>query len=317
MSEHDVVPFVDVSIQKVKEARLQCELLRDEPFELSVDAATNILELQTFAGERLVDDRHVQELYDEMILGRFRPEQVRLAVCYVGDDLYRINGQHTCWARINMPPAYKCHIRKLTYRVPNLQELKKLYAVFDPSYSARSVGHLTRILLLDTPATENISVQVISNLAVGFKFWRWGSTPEFRRQGHNEVSNEIQKYANLFQAVATFYQPFYKASHIGKRSAVIAAMFECFDKKPSIAESFWKPVCDGLNLTDPQDARYILMKWLQGASLDAAHYDQKKGKKVVSTEDMYRVCINVWNRWRKDEKISGGLRTTNKRFQAQ
>jgi hypothetical protein len=316
MVDEMVKPEITTDVERTREAQLKCDLIEDKPFDLTVEAAYAILELKTFAGERPVDDRHVQELYDEMANGRFRPEHVRIALCYLGADLYRINGQHTCWARISMPKGFACEVRRLVYRVPNEAELKKLYGVFDPAYSARSVNHLTRMLLNNTAATEGIAISTVGYLATGFKFWFWEKREEFRRAGHNEVSGQILKNPELFKMVANFYTPYTRVPHIFHRQAVIAAMFECWDKKPTIAPDFWKPVCDGLGLTEETDARYALMRWLQSHGVDAGGPNRDRTIKAASAEEMYRVCINAWNRWRAGEKVMAGLRTTQRRFNA-
>lgn len=307
-------PEIDTAVERTKDSRLQVELMDDAPFSLTIESAMGILEFGTFKGERPVDDRHVQELFDEMANGRFRAEHVRIAVAVMGGDTFRINGQHTCWARTYMPKGYECVVRKLVYRVPNYEELKKLYSFFDPAYSSRTTNHLTRLLLLDTKATEGLSPTVIGHLSSAFKFWFWGdSRAALRRQGHNEVAMQVQKNPELFQAVAAFYQPFIKTPHVARRQAVIAAIFECWDKRPTLAMDFWKPVCDGLGLTDKEDARYVLMRWLQSHNLETT---QDKTKKSTSAEEMYRICINAWNRWRAGEKIVGGMRATSRRVQA-
>lgn len=316
MTDEMTKPEIRTDIERVKETRLLCELLEDKPFELTIETAMEMLEYNTFAGERPVDDRHVQELYDEMANGRFRPEHVRITLCHFGADVYRINGQHTMWARTYMPKGYGCNVRRLVYRVNNLEELKKLYAVFDPAYSARSVNHLTRMLLSNTAATEGLATSAIGHLAVGFKFWFWGDNKEeFRRQGHNEVSAQILKTPDLFKSVADFYSPFMRTPHIGHRQAVIAAMFECWEKKPTVAAEFWKPVCDGLGLTEKTDARYALMVWLQVHNLSSAGW-KDKAKKNITSEEMYRICILAWNKWRINEKVNGAFRATNRRFTA-
>lgn len=309
------VPSVDKNYDKSKDSKLNCELIEDKPFELTIDAAFEILELSEFKGERPINNNHVQELYDEMAAGRFRPEHVRLALCKLGDKTYRINGGHTCWARTNMPPGYSCIVRRLIYKVPNDAELKKLYAVFDPSYSARGSRHLTQIMLLDTTAGAGFSPSIIGHLANGFKYWKYGENrTEYRRIGHNELSEEIKKHVPLFQAIGAFWPPFVRVPHIGHRQGVLAAMFECYDRRPTMFEEFWKPVCDQLGLTEKTDARHALMTWLQQHMLDIAP-GQKKGK-ITNTEEMYLVCVNAWNRWRAKDLVTGPLRGTSSRVHA-
>lgn len=313
-ADKETRPTIKTDVDRVKETRLNCELVSDERINLTHEEAEATLSLKTFTAERPVDDRHVQELYDEMAGGRFRPEHVNLALCELEGETYRVNGQHTCWARLFMPKNYTCLVRKLVYRVKTREDLKKLYGVFDPSYASRSKNHLIKVMLVETAAAGDLSMSIVGYLATGFKFWKWGgdSRESFRRKGHNEVAAAIQQTPELFQRVGDFYALFQRTPHIKQRQGVIGAMFECFDRRPTIAEDFWKPVCDGLGLSDPSDPRYVLMKWLQERTVDGRG---SKGHKVTSAEEMYRVCVNVWNRWRAGEKITS-VRSTSRRFRA-
>lgn len=315
MSESDPPSINTDGFEKNPLLGLNCKLLKDSPLNLTFEKAEEFLSLATFKDERPVADNHVQELYDEMANGRFRGEHVRMAQCLVTAEnvTFRINGQHTAWARLSMPKKYDCWIRYLEYSVPGHEDLKKLYSTFDPQYSSRSAKHLTRLLLSDTAAVEGLSSNIIGHLAVGYKFWKWGE--EGRRQGPNEVAVAIQKEHELFIRVGRFVSPFFKTPHIGHRSGVIAAMFECFSRRPTFAEEFWKPVCDRIGLSTKTDARYALMTWLERHGIDIAPTG-RRGKLSTKSEEMYRVSINAWNKWRAGEAVNQLLRGTERRVNA-
>lgn len=298
--------------ERADAARLKCVLISNTAFDLTIPAAERVLTYKTFKAERDVNENHIQELYDEMVSGRFRSEHVNLATAELDGEIYRVNGQHTCWARTFMPANYSCIVRKLDYRVPDMEQLRKLYSVFDPSYASRTVGHLTRVLLVDTPETEGIWTSMIPRMAAAYRFWKYESEDARRRMGHNEIANEVKKNSAIFQKVAIFAQAYYNEVWFGRRMAVLAALFECIDKRPSLIDGFWKPVADGLGLMEKNDPRYALRNWLMSRSLNIGEGGRREKEKVTSPEEMYRVCISAWNTWRANGKVTV-LRPTHER----
>jgi hypothetical protein len=114
-----------------------------------------------------------------------------------------------------------------------------------------------------------------------------------------EVATLIKKeYTGLFQQVGEFLKKNYRAKHV-LRQPVVAAMLDNFQRVPTIATQFWQPICDGLNLNEASDPRYQLKKYLENTALAMKTRDTSR---VVGSEEMYNICIPVWNAWRKNEK---------------
>ena len=302
-------------IDKSKITRLTCTLLSDKQMNLTVAEAERIVDMKTFKLERPISEAHVQELYDEMANGRFLAEHVRIATAKLGNEVYRINGQHTCLARAFMPANYQCFVRLLEYEVPNEDELRKLYSTFDPAYSARSSTHLIKVLLGDTEATAGINVSVISHIASSYRFWQFPDIEQRKRQGHNELATLIEANSHAFKTVGEFNQAHRDNEMFVKRHSVIAAMFECHDRRPSIWQDFWKPVCDGLGLTEKTDPRYALRRWLQEHGLAVRGNGAKDRAKQSTPEETYRICISACNKWRDGEGVQT-LRSSGKRVRA-
>jgi len=93
-----------------------------------------------------------------------------------------------------------------------------------------------------------------------------------------------------------------------RRAAVAGAMLATFQKAVKASDDFWGPVCDGVGLEKKNDPRWQLRNFL----LTHNQSNVRTGD-LVTAEDTYRICVNLWNHWRKGEEVST-VRTTDQRF---
>lgn len=287
--------------------KLRAEVLSDRRIKYTHNKAVEYCELPIFAGEREVGDRHVQFLYDEMRKDTFNWLLVILASAIFEDITYKINGQHTSWALLNMPESYVPEVREVKFRVDSRDQLKLLYSTFD-RLKARSDGHISKVLLADTPAAEGVYTSILSALAQGLKFWYIDSEAERRRTTPEQVmALATRDYAPLFRAVGLFAQEHISTCKWVTRIPVVAAMFATFHKSAKIAPEFWKPVLDGLGLTSQTDARWKLRTLLQEmAGVGHVRGSSRKARRDrigIDAESVYRICVSSWNKWRKGEEV--------------
>jgi hypothetical protein len=301
---------VDPAVDITASDPLRHIVLSDKTVQLTPTEAFAYLDMPAFRGERDVLDSHVQFLLDEAKRGRFIWEHVIIATARIKGEptVYRINGQHTCWMRTYLPPSTTAKIRRIDYEVPDQENMRRLYGVFDRNKS-RTPGHIVKALLAGTETMDGVWDSSIRSLAAGMKQWLVEKKEDQKRFGPNELAAEIDQRPALFQKVGHFVQKNIKQMHL-RKAAVYAAMFATFDKQPARADEFWQPVADGLNLDCNTDPRYKLREFLLTARTDRANF----GRDSVTTEDVYRICINAWNKWRKGEKAMAGLRTTDRRY---
>ncbi len=285
--------------------------------------AFEFLELETFLGERDIRQTHVQHLLNEWHSGRFHWDGVTLASCILWENIapgaepkkhvYRINGGHTAWMRVSIPDGAEPlkpvpNVREIVYSVENEAQLRALYSVWDQG-AMRTPGHITKALLVGSDVMAGMASSNIGPLSAGFRIWRWENYNERCSKGiPSEVVALLQgQYATLFPVVARYLQIHYKDALFVKRAATVAAMFATFEKAPQDAPTFWDPVCTGLGLDVHMDPRYQLRRYM-----DSHGHTMQKGKDPVGQEEMFRVAVQAWNRWRKGETVSV-LRTTEKR----
>jgi hypothetical protein len=310
--EHKIGERLDISTNIHLHAKApDFRVLEDVQLNFTRARAVEFLELKKFPGERDVRESHVQYLYNEYISGRMMWSHVIIATARLAEDgaTYRINGQHCAWMRFSIPEEgdpSTARVRWISYAVPTMEDLRALYSTFDRN-APRTVGHIMKNLLLGSKAADGISSYYLNKLTAGFKLWHWerddatSSTPA-------EVAAVITtQYAPLFQLVGEYIQANEKKWVQVKRSSVVAALFATFEKAPQKAIEFWDPVVTGLGLVEEKDARYQLRNYISSHG-----HTVSKGKMAVSQEEMFRVCIQAWNRWRKGELISV-VRSTEKR----
>lgn len=300
---------------------LRYRLTSDTMINLTRSKAFEILEFDTFSGERPVREYWVQQLYNEWLAGRFLWHQAMVAygtILEKGEDgvmkphTFRLNGQHTCWMRVNIPPDKEpkspCKVRQLIYECSDMEGLREIYSVIDRN-AARSNAHVTKVLMTDTAACAGIPMSQLNNLTSGFKLWQWEGQWDRHFKGNpQEVSALLSgKYSDLFRIVGTYFQVKYgEWTHL-RRAGIVAALFATFDKAGGNAPNFWDQVCSGLNFASKTDPRYQLRQFCEEHSHNIGGQ-----KQVVSPEDLYRIAINLWNKWIKGEAVSI-VRTTDTR----
>jgi hypothetical protein len=289
------------------------KIVEDKDINLTIEKAYQFLELETFSGERPVRERHVQFLYDEWVNNRFLWHIVNLAAAKLGDKLYRINGQHTCWMRVSLPADAKCPCTERVYSVPDEEQLRNLYASFDRGAS-RSADHVNKVLLIGSEAGRGIPASYLSRLTNGFRMFfseDWRRTP----MSPNDIAGLIEKnYSQLFHTVGLFFQIHYEESVPMRRAACIGAMFATFEKNVMASQQFWEPVFNGLGLNDKKDIRYMLRQFISTHVHQIERGFSENGS-VIGKEDLYRICINCWNHWRAGD-VMKALRPTDKRYKA-
>ncbi len=289
--------------------KLDYDIDSDRRINLTHDKAVAFLELDTFQGERNVNERHVQRLYNAFASGRFMWEHVIIATCKCDGKLYRVNGQHTCWMRLNAPKDAEAPVREIVYSVSDEHGLRDIYATFDQNKS-RTSGHIMKALLIGNGSSTDLWPSKVGEYAMALRFWLYPW--EASELSVQDVAQLIEsKYSDLFNQVGLFYQEKYDSYKNIRRKPVMAAMFATFESAPRLAVEFWNPVCDAIGFTSKEDARWHLRRFLD------THSESRKSStmKTVPTEDFYRVCIAAWNRWRKGEKVQS-LRPTDKRLKA-
>lgn len=290
-------------------APLDASLVDDETIKFTKELADKILKMDTFEGERIVNPRHVQRLYNDWSTGRFMWEHVCLGLCQCEGKTYRLNGQHTCWLRTNIQNGPDPTVRCVTYKVKDQNALRSLYATFDQGKS-RTYGHVIKASLVGMPICANVWPSVICHLGSGLRFWEYGDEKGRTVPASDVVAAIEGKHSALWKRVAIFFQDKYDVYHPIRRRAMIAAMFATFDVAPNKAAEFWSAITDAIGFKSKQDPRWLFRRYCDEHS--ASKYDSGG---FVADERWYCTAVLTWNKWRSGEKPDR-IKPTDKRLKA-
>jgi len=275
--------------------------------ELTREEATRILELPEFSGDRPLSDNHVIFLMQQMKKEVFRWEQVQIITCRFNGREYRMNGQHSCWARLELPPEMEHGLRTpvtlLRYEATTEHDMRQLYASIDRN-KARTSGNVVIAYLSGREEFSQLNKQTIRRLAEALSFWKWDQegqrllhTPDDRAflmlTEHYQLTTRVGNWINAQKSP--------DIKHLLRRP-VIASMFATFDKAPEIAAAFWKSVATG-EMLPKEDARMALRNILLTSSIAAGGKGITSDIKTTSSEEMFRWCILAWNHYRQNKPI--------------
>lgn len=276
--------------------------------ELSPAFAATLLEYAEFyvgdaKVDRHLDERHVIYLTREMLGGSFLWEQVNLVICTLEGQDYRLNGQHTAWARLyadeqGLPKDTRCPVQVLKYQAKSLDDMRRLYASLDAA-KPRSEMDKISALLSGTDGFIGYQKSHLTLLAHAVSVWQWELMNTRSLHKASERAYLLLKdYHKVAQAVGAFIRESRPSEfkHL-KRAPVIAAVMATMDKAPHVALEFWRTVRDGIGLENKEDPRHSLRNYLMTTTLASSSSTNCDNKKV-SGEEMYRASIHGWNAFR-------------------
>lgn len=281
------------------------ELLSDRKQQFTHKRAEEILSTEEFMADRPLRENHVARLIDAMKRETFHPEWVQLITCEceeLGNKTFRMNGQHTSWARLHMPANYPCQVRVMHYRAKTASDMRRLYASIDRN-APRTKENVINSYLGGTNEYGHYKKDVRRVLSTGIVKWLWPSSQESKKYDGDDIAYLLMtEYFNLAQKVGMFlnHQSYRDQRHLF-RSGVVAAMFATFSKAPQIAEQFWSSVAEGTGIENKEDPRLKLRNELMQVSTTINTLNS--AKKRVSAEYMYRACIHAWNTFRRGDRL--------------
>lgn len=252
--------------------------------------------------DRPVIQRHVEYLGNAMRQGTFLWESLIIALCRCNGKTYRLNGQHTAWARVYWKEApHNLPVTVYHYNARTENDMRLLYANWDRA-KTRTKGNVVCAYLFDNGQFTGISRHVLERVAQGFSFWLFGIDKNASRSGDSDAALMRREYLDLSLRVCEYYSSLQGpgSKHL-QRAPVVAALFETFRKHQAEAIQFWDAVKSGadLNLDDPRlKLRNHLMIHAVNAGRGGGSY-----KKNVSGEDMYGWCIQAWNASREKKSL--------------
>lgn len=286
------------------------DVIHDKKINFDHAMAHKLIDMPAFVGERPLRDQHVDYLVQCAKNGTFLQNEASVSTCECAWDGIerRLNGHHTSWMRIYMPPDWKCTIQWIRYKAATEDEFRKLYSSIDRG-APRTRSHIISARLVGTPEFTGISTQIIGQLQRAIRLWVYGglTNDEFTYVTVDKLATLMQnKYLGLCLKVAGLLK-LVKVNHSSsmsfiRRAPVIAAMLASCEKHEKQATDFWMGVASGIDLPCATDPRYKLREFLQRFSVGAGR-GLATGKSIATAEEMYRCAIQAWNAHRDGAQI--------------
>ena len=280
------------------------DLKRSRKGEFTHKEALKLLENCTeFVGDRKLKQNHVDFLVRQMLRSTFHAEWVTVITCSINGTTYRMNGQHTAWARLEMPEDWPCKVDFMEYEAQSMDDMRTLYSSIDRA-SPRTRANVIESYIAGTEEFMDIKSSTLRVMPSGFTLWMWTTIHERKQYDGDDIAFLLRTdYYDLAMKVCAFLDSVGRrdTDHVF-RGPVVGAMFATFNKAPQIAKDFWAPVADGTGIEKKNDPRLRLrnelMKAAVGVGVGAA-----SSKKKVSQEFMLRLCLVAWNAYREDREL--------------
>lgn len=270
--------------------------LEDKIVDFTAEMADEFTDIERFDPDRALKDWLVEEYLEKIRNQEFLAEQVSIFTCLVNGKLYRINGQHTGYARaLAGDIGRKFEVRMVKFGAESSEGVRDLYLSVDQS-KGRSAADVTRTTLHGV--FDDIPDILVATMRGALGFWLYENPAERKRKCKPAVAAERLKkvYPELVQEVGAFFKKHEgDVKHI-VRVAVMAMVMATFKLDPEDAKAFWGPVADGLGIKLKGDPRLILREKLLRTNVNVT----TSGKETASAELMYRWCILCWNAFRQD-----------------
>jgi len=284
----------------------------DRKVDFTRAVATKILEAKEFPGERRLRDDHVIYLNSTMKRETFRAELVRLITCTCKEDdlTYRMNGNHTCWALLEMPEDYVCpgKVTLSHYVAKTFEDVRILYTSIDRGAS-RTRAHVIMARLAGIEQFVDLKREVVRVLSQGYSFYKWANASERNKHDGDDVAFLMQGEDKNIVSVMVAYLKTFSVPSVKwlTRAPVMGAMFTTFEKDPEAARLFWDSVREATGFTEVSDPRRKLRDELMTKALMGGRTTRRRGgrkeKNLVISEEMYHWSIHAWNAWRSGKTL--------------
>ncbi len=171
----------------------------------------------------------------------------------------------------------------------------------------RTITHIVQAILYGSQEYTGVPREILAYLQKGLKILLMDTAGKSRsrvtidkitdamKTTHLSISLEVGRLLEHVKMMGN------KCPHM-RRASVYAAMFATSSKHREESKVFWTMVADGIGMTDSTDPRYKLREYLQRTSVDTGN-GSRTGIKSTSAEDMFKVCVHMWNAFRKGEKV--------------
>lgn len=255
--------------------------------------AQELVAINTHDGQRNFNRRHLLELEEKILDGRFH--EAVIAIMHNGtDDL--MNGQHTSMAVVNTGKAVPASVHEYFAEDGDTKEdVARVFAQYDVNKS-RSRGDIAWIFGCQVGMNKWPKRCVhLCNTALGWLHGGYGAVKMSKDENAALLNANVKACEFVHRLM---YEEADALPRHMLRSPVVASMIASFGKSESDAEVFWCAVRDG-DMLKRSDPAFRLREYLANACVSASAHTQKK---KASNKEMFAKCVHAWNAYRSGKR---------------
>lgn len=266
------------------------------PLKITTELAKQHAQLPNIRNDRMLKQERI-DAYKLMISsGTMRPVTWATARCIETGETYRVNGQHTAHAymQVQSIPADSYAMLE-EYVCDTLDDVARLYQTFDVKSSARTQSEIYKAFAGTSDRLVDVQAKIIEKCIGGIAVVRGGGRVIYDRFT-NTTADKATEMLNHIDFVLWVNDNFKAGqnSHM-VRVGCIAAMFASWQKCQRDCKVFWLEVRDETN-TSPEHATRKLSRFLMKFTANA-----KAGRDAIRHE--YVSCLQAWNSYRKKKPV--------------
>lgn len=284
----------------------------------AVKARWLLEDVTPFVADRQLSKGHVAYLASEMKQGRFLPEMTTIAICKLNGSTFRLNGQHTANAVLQVVAEKEDFalpgVTLVTYTVDSEEDMRQIYARIDRG-AARTNIQVAHSILVGTKAFAEVPTRVLGLLPTGLALWQFEDNGDRKVYVGETAAEDVQgEFLEVSRLIANFMEPLSprKGQHDHMfRGPVVAALYATFSLDPVDAAKFWQAVATGVGFESETEPAARLRQMLQNMQVHGGHVasvGSGKKKPTIGHEPMYRACVHAWNKFRQGGSFEQGLR---------
>lgn len=273
--------------------------VKTETVPLTLEIAKHYRRMLALRGDRDVDScagrKRVDKLRQMNLAGQFH-SPIWSAVIVTGEKgkKFRIDGAHSTMMLVesgaDFPKDLSVTIR--TFRAATIEEAVRLWELFNPKISMRSLG--------DIAIGRAAYISGLCNIKSGKLLMAARGVALHYKLHDPNMARDPLDYLSMHPAFIADVQEFLGTPMLAK-SAVVATMFSTWGRSDGNSPKFWRRVRDE-SASDPKCPTRVLAKYLT---------EQKSKAKAGGVADtgfiLYVKCHHAWNAWRTN-------RITNLKF---
>jgi hypothetical protein len=267
--------------------------------------AAEFAEMDPTPRDRPLSERRLSVYRSLWSKGLFRPCTWARAYCAETGGLYRVNGKHTSTLLAGLPEIPEFYVTVEDYQCDTLEDVAHLYGTFDSRLQSRTASDINLCFAGTIPEIAGLSRTTINLVVGGVNYHQDGAGAAQARQ-LAERAKVLVEYPEFALWLSGLFSPPSGENGVGgrhsckhlQRSAVVAAMFACWEKAKGPATVFWTAVRDETGPTpaapDRKLARYLLTTGVNnGAGANKT--------RVADGREIYVKSLHSWNAWRRGE----------------